>query len=159
MKITVIGVGQSLRGDDAVGLEAVRRWQEKYPETAKLPEVQVDLQEVPGLALLDVLDGSEAAILVDAVKSLSAPGTLHRSSLEQLSSFTTDTKSAHGWGVAETLQLDRLLNPSSKDIPIRLIGIEAGQLQMGGGLSEAVVRVLPQVCEAIQEEVQRFLRT
>ncbi len=37
MKIAVIGIGQSLRGDDAAGLEAVRQWQEKYPKTAKPP--------------------------------------------------------------------------------------------------------------------------
>ena len=157
MKIAVIGIGQSLRGDDAVGLEAVRQWQEQYPETAELPGLNVHIQEIPGLGLLDLLDGSEAAILVDAVKSSAVPGTLYRLSSEQLSSFSIDTKSAHGWGVAETLQLDRLLNPAKHDIPIRLIGIEAGQLQLGAGLSEAVQQVLPKVCEAIQEELQTLL--
>ena len=158
MRIAVIGIGQSLRGDDAVGLEAVRQWQEKYPETSSLPELQVDLQETPGLALLDLLDGSEAAVLIDAVKSSAVPGTLHRLGLEQLSSFATDSKSAHGWGVAETLQLDRLLNPSRQNIPVRLIGVEAEQLQMGRGLSDRVEKVLPQVCEAIQKEVQTLLK-
>ncbi len=109
------------------------------------------------MALLDLLDGSEAAVLVDAVKSSSVPGTLYRLSVEQLSSFATDSKSAHGWGVAETLQLDRLLNPSRQNIPIRLIGVEAEQLQMGSGLSDRVKKVLPQVCEAIQKEVQTLL--
>ncbi len=157
MKIAVIGIGQSLRGDDAVGPVAVCRWQEKYPETANLPGLQVDVGEIPGLALLDLLDGPEAAILVDAVKISSAPGTLYRLSLEQLSSFTTDSKSAHGWGVAETLQLYRMLNPLRQNIPIRLIGVEAEQLEMGSGLSETVVQVLPQVCDAIQEEVRTLL--
>lgn len=154
MRIAVIGIGQSLRGDDAVGLEAVRQWQAAYPETANLPNVKVDVQELPGLALLDLLNGSDAAILVDAVKSSSPPGTIHRLDIDQLASFRSDSKSAHGWGVAETLQLDRLLNPLSRKIPIRLIGVEAEQFELGKGLSEVVTNVLPQVCKIIQEEIQ-----
>jgi hydrogenase maturation protease len=157
MKIAVIGIGQSLRGDDAVGLTAVRQWQEKYPETASLPGLQVELMEIPGLALLDLINGSDAAILVDAVKSSFDAGTLHRLSMEQLSSFTSESKSSHGWGVSETLQLNHLLNPSSLNIPIRLIGVEAEQFQMGNGLSDTVERVIPLVCEAIQDEVEALI--
>jgi hydrogenase maturation protease len=158
MKIAVIGIGQSLRGDDAVGLEAVRLWQGRYPETANLPGLRVEVTEIPGLALLDLLEGSEAAVLVDAVRSSATPGTLHRLSLDQLSSFTADSKSAHGWGVAETLQMDRLLNPSRQNIPIRVIGIEAEQILMGGSLSATIDQVLPKVCEIIDEEVRTLLK-
>jgi hydrogenase maturation protease len=157
MKIAVIGIGQSMRGDDAAGLEAVRLWQEKYPETANLPGVRVEVSENPGLALLDLLDGSDAVVLVDAVSSTTKPGTLHRLSLDRLSSFTADSKSAHGWGVAETLQMDQLLNPTRQIIPIRVIGIEAEQFQMGRGLSAAIDQVLPNVCEVIDEEVRTFI--
>ena len=157
MKIAVIGIGQSLRGDDAVGLEAVRQWQESYPDTANRPEIKVNVSELPGLALLELLDESEAAVLVDAVKCYSVPGTIHTLLPEQLSAFTTDTKSAHGWGVAETLQLDRMLNPDRPTIPIQLIGVEAGQMEMGSGLSKTLEQALPRVCEAIQKEVQILL--
>ncbi len=49
-KVAVIGIGQSLRGDDAAGLIAVRQWQEKYPQTASRPEVRIETDELPGLA-------------------------------------------------------------------------------------------------------------
>ena len=159
MKIAVIGIGQSLRGDDSVGLNAVRQWQEKYPETAGLSELYVDVMENPGLALLDLINDSEATILVDAVKSNFPAGTLHRLNLDQLSSFTSDSKSAHGWGVSETLQLNRELYPSDQNIPIRLIGIEGEQFQIGSGLSRTIDMILPLICETIQEEVQTFLRS
>jgi hydrogenase maturation protease len=157
MKIAVIGVGQSLRGDDAVGLVAVRQWRKKYPETANRSDIRVDVSELPGLALLDLLDGSEAAILVDAVKGYSVPGTIHYLRSEQLSSFTSDAKSAHGWGVADTLRLDQILNPSRYIIPIQLIGVEIEQIQMGIELSKTVEQALPRVCEAIQNEIQTLL--
>ena len=157
MKIAVIGIGQSLRGDDAAGLEAVRRWQEQFPETARRPEVYVELNELPGLALLDELEGCDAGILVDAVQSYAGPGTLHRLNPEQLSAFGSDAKSAHGWGVAETLQLGRQLNPERPQIPVRVIGIEASQLSVGVGLSQEVTEALPMACQAIQDEVEKLL--
>ena len=81
-KVAVIGIGQSLRGDDAAGLEAIRQWQEKFPETASRPEVRVEASELPGFALLDMLEDVDAAILVDAVQSSAQPGTIHRLSRE-----------------------------------------------------------------------------
>ncbi len=158
MKIAVIGIGQSLRGDDAAGVEAVRRWQTTYPETAYRPEVRVELSELPGLALLDLLDGVEAAILVDSVQSSGFPGSMYSFNLEQLSAFPMDSKSAHGWGVAETLNLDRILNPARRAMRIRLIGIEADDLRMGTGLSRAVEKGLPLACKAIEDQVQALLQ-
>jgi hydrogenase maturation protease len=153
--VAVIGIGQSLRGDDAAGLESIRQWREKYPETASRPEVQVEASELPGLALLDMIKDVDAAILVDAVQSSALPGSIHRLNENNLSSFTSDAKSAHGWGVAETLGMGRLLG--GKDIPIRLIGIEAGQMTLGRGMSEAVQDSIPAVCKVIQEEIESFV--
>src|SRR5689334_15543821 len=107
--IAVIGIGQSLRGDDAVGLEAIQQWREKFPETASRPEVRIEASELPGLALLDTLSNIESAILVDAVHSSAQPGTIYRLNENELASFTSDSKSAHGWGVAETLRLGHQL--------------------------------------------------
>src|SRR5512142_676272 len=107
-KVAVVGIGQGLRGDDAAGLEAVRRWQEKFPETASRPEVRVEMNELPGLALLGLIEDAEAAVLVDAVQSSALPGTIHLLKQEELSAFASHAKTAHGWGVAETLDLGRL---------------------------------------------------
>src|SRR5512142_1104173 len=115
MKVTVIGIGQSMRGDDAAGLEAVRRWQLGYPATATRPGVQVQYAELPGLALLDMLEGFDAAVLVDALQSAAPAGTVHRLALDELDSFSNGAKSAHGWGVAETLQLGHQLGTLNPD--------------------------------------------
>ena len=155
-KIAVIGIGQSLRGDDAAGLEAVRQWKEKFPETANRPEVQVVASELPGLALLDVLFKVHAAILVDAIQGSDKPGTVHRLSENELASFTSDSKSAHGWGVAETLQLgSQLMSTRPK---IRIVGITSEQANIGADLSDAVKDSMPRVCEAIEEEVNKLLK-
>lgn len=147
--VTVIGIGQSFRGDDAAGLEAVRRWREQFNETASRPEVQVEVCELPGLGLLDLFEGADSVLLVDAVQSGAAVGTIHQIGPGKLAAFAADSTSAHGWGVAETLELARQLGlplPSS----IHLIGIEAGQMEIGAGLSAEVEAALPEVCQAIE---------
>jgi len=154
-KVAVIGIGQSLRGDDAVGLEAVRQWREKFPETANRPEVQLEASELPGLALLDMLEDIDAAILVDTVQSENPPGTIRRLGEGELASFTSDSKSAHGWGVAETLHLGKQLS-NSKSL-IRIIGIEAGQVETGSRMSKAIEDAIPEVCRVIEAEIHELL--
>jgi hydrogenase maturation protease len=153
--IAVVGIGQSLRGDDAAGLEAVRLWRVKFPETAGRPEIQIEASELPGLTLMDMLSDVDAAIFVDAVQSSARPGTIHRLGEAELASFMADSKSAHGWGVAETLRLRSQLTDAK--INIRIIGIEAEQMELGAGLSKAVENAIPVVCEALEEEVNNLL--
>jgi hydrogenase maturation protease len=155
MKIVLIGIGQSLRGDDAAGLEAVRLWQAQYPQGAD--KLQVEIPELPGLSLLDRLDGMEAAILVDAVHSLDTPGTLYRLGPEELAAFSTDAQSAHGWGVAETLALGTSLYPELARCRISLIGIAGSDFSMGAGLSPSVQAALTKAADMIEKEVQSML--
>ena len=155
MNILVLGLGQSLRGDDAAGLEAVQAWQSAYPGTAQ--KVHILLAELPGLGLLDLLDGMEAIILVDSVHGSSEPGKLHRVAPEKLDSFTPGSATAHGWGVAETLHLGRMLYPELNRYRITLIGIEAASFEMGAGLSQPVQAALPEAARLIEKEVQDML--
>ncbi len=156
MRVTVIGIGQTLRGDDAAGTEAVRLWETTYPHTALRDDVSVQISELPGLALLDMLDGFDAAVIVDAVESGGKPGKIHRLSPEELAAFTAGSKSAHGWGVAETLELGCQLNPA-RQMRLRLVGIEAGQMELGKPMSQAVQGALEAASRAIEAEVQALL--
>ncbi len=157
-RIIVVGIGQSLRGDDAAGLQAVRQWQESFPETASRPEVRVETLELPGLDLLAYLDGMDEAVLVDAVQSPALAGTLIRFKLNDASSFTPNTRSAHGWGVAETLQLGYTLYPSLAKCRMILIGLTGKDFEMGAKLSPEVEAALPETAKMIHREVMRLLR-
>lgn len=151
--IKIIGIGQSLRGDDAAGLEAVKLWGETRQSKVNQPTIQVELLELPGVGLLDHLVGVRMAILVDAVRSsnLAKPGTLYIITESQLEAFTGGSGSAHGWGVAETLTLGRKLMPSSLPAKLFLVGIEAGQLDLGEKLSPEVEAALPEVTRLIEQ--------
>jgi hydrogenase maturation protease len=157
MRVTVIGIGQSMRGDDAAGIEAVRRWERVHAESATRPDITVQYGELPGLGLLDLLEGFDAAVIVDALESTAVGGTVFRLGPDELEAFGTGAKSAHGWGVAETLQMGQQLNRDRQQIRIRLVGIAAEHLELGTSLSDPVEKAMPAACEAIEAEVQDLL--
>src|SRR5689334_17923972 len=134
--ITVIGIGQTLRGDDAAGPEAVQLWQKSFTETASHARLRIQHADMPGLELIDLLANADAVLLVDAVQSGAEPGKLHLVTPQQVTPGTGDG-SSHSWGVAETLALASELHyplPSQ----IMILGIEAASFQMGAPLSKAV---------------------
>jgi hydrogenase maturation protease len=155
MNVLVLGIGQSLRGDDAAGLETVQLWQAQHPDTAT--QVQVELFELPGLDMLEFLEGMDAAILVDAVQSSGSVGSVICLGPDELSSFTPETGSAHGWGVAESLILGRSLYPSLVKCRITLIGIVGKDFSMGSGLSLGVRAAMEKAADKIEMEIQKNL--
>ncbi len=134
-KTVILGIGQSLRGDDGGGLAAVKRWQALFPAQAAYLDLSVVLLELPGLALLDYLDGAEQALLVDAVHSGITPGSVKLVNEADLVEFGQGSGSAHGWGVAETLALGRRLQPEKMPARVDILGIEAGEVDLGDQLS------------------------
>jgi hydrogenase maturation protease len=157
--LVAIGVGQSLRGDDAVGPVVVEAWAAQYPETAQGPRIRVELCSLPGLALLDFLSGCEMAILVDAVLGGPSvvPGSLLLFNPEELEAFTPASGSAHGWGVAETLKLAKALK--REDIPskIKVLGIAAAQVELGAEMSPEVREAIPAAVDKMQEIIVEML--
>jgi len=151
-KFVIVGIGQALRGDDAAGLEAVRLWRKNFPATAADPRLRIEEAGMPGLELIDLLANVDGALLVDAVQSGVAPGTLHLVKPEQIVSFDTGSGSAHGWGVAETLGLARELRYALPE-QIVILGIEAVSFAMGEPMSPQVAQSLTKAAEMIEERI------
>jgi hydrogenase maturation protease len=155
MNITLIGLGQSLRGDDGVGPEAVRRWSMDNPQTASDPSIRIVISETPELNLLDLIQDSDVAILVDAADSGDPAGTVRvRSGLPEAGA-TPAEKTAHGFGVAETIALAGKIGGR---LPSRFvfIGVEGSGWEPGKDLSEPVRRALPDAVQEIQNQIVRW---
>lgn len=152
--VAVIGLGQELRADDAVGLEVLRRWQQQYPQTAASPSLRVEISPLPGLQLLDLFEGADAVVLVDALQSGRPPGTILHLDHDALAAFQ-GSPSAHGWGVAETLALAEQLGVVLPDITI--LAIEGESVSMGSGMSPAVEAALPEVVQRLQALIMQRL--
>ena len=156
--LVVIGVGQTMRGDDAVGVIAVESWLTQYPDTANLPEVQVKISELPGLNLLELLSGAKFALIVDAVQSGRPAGEIHILDEQAISAFEPGTGSVHGWGVAETIQLGHKLGRADLHRSLMIIGITAQQFEIGSSLSPEIMENLPNIIDEIENQVRAALQ-
>jgi hydrogenase maturation protease len=157
MSIVVVGVGQTLRGDDAVGVLAVQAWQDSFPTTASRSEVRAEITELPGLSLLESLSGAENGIIVDAVNSGRPAGEIYVLDEEVLSAFEGGSGFAHGWGVAETIQLGRNLRRDDLPPRIWIIGVEANQFEIGEPLSPEISENMPAIASTIDRLVNKLL--
>jgi hydrogenase maturation protease len=148
--IRVIGVGNVWRGDDAVGLLVARRLRERLG-----PSVEVIEAEGDGLALLDLIEGIDHVILIDAVKGVGQPGATVRLDLSAESRWGTVAPcSTHAIGVADAIDLARALGRLPKQII--LYGIEIESVDAGASLSGSVCEGLDAVVEQVIQEVERM---
>jgi hydrogenase maturation protease len=144
--IRIIGLGNEFRGDDAVGLLAARRLRGVLGDRAEVVEAGV-----AGVELLEVMKGAGAVLLIDAVRSGQAPGTIHR--LDASAGPIAPElfpRSTHTIGVGEALELARTLGI----LPNKVIvyGIEAGDTEAGHPLSPQVGHALNEIIELVRRE-------
>lgn len=158
-RILVAGVGNSWRGDDAVGLEVAAALQARLGE-AHHRGVRVLATEAEQSSLLDEWEGCEAALIVDAVHSAgaaaTAPGTIHRVDLNaEIVPHAVLQGSTHHFSLGDTIELARAL----KRLPATALffGIEGANYAPGEDLSPAVAAAMPALVEEIVEKVDELL--
>ncbi len=142
--IVVIGVGNEMRGDDALGLHAVRALLQ-HP----VPGVTYMQQSGEGASLIEVWRGCRAAIIVDAFSSGSVAGMIHLLdvSITEISPRLF-ASSSHSFGVAQAIELSRRLHLLPRTSI--LCGIEGASFLGGKGLSDPVREHLPALLDAVQ---------
>jgi hydrogenase maturation protease len=147
--IRIIGIGNLFRGDDAVGLLAARRLREGLDSSVEILEAEGD-----GLALLDLMEGADQVVLIDAVKGVGQPGATVRLDLSVESRWgTLGPCSTHAMGIAEAIDLARVLGRLPKQVI--LYGIEVESLESGAALSESVCGGLDRVIEQVLKDIER----
>lgn len=147
-KTLVIGLGNPLVSDDSVGLRVVEQLK---PLLAGRPEVEVSEDYWGGLRLMERMIGYRRAIVVDAICTGAAPGTIHH--LTTASIATQKSSSAHDVSLPTALAFGRHAGaqlPADEDV--RLIGIEAEDLiNFSEQCTPAVAAAIPR---AVREVIQ-----
>lgn len=146
-RVAVIGIGNVLTGDDAIGPSVVRTFEAQWT----VPEaVQVLDAGTPGLDLTAYIAGLEGVIFVDAVKAQGVPGTLRTlDRAELLRPSPALTLSPHQPGVREALLTAEFMGVTPARV--RLIGVVPGVMDQGIGLSPAVHAALPAAVAAVAQ--------
>lgn len=148
--VLVIGVGNELRGDDAAGVQVARRVRSRLGSVG----IEVEEEQNDPTALLERWQGREAVVLVDAVRG--RPGAIHRLDASQrpLPHGLRRSASSHAVGVDEAIELGRALGK----LPARVIVYAVGgrHFQAGGGLSDELAAVLPELTDRVLAEALRL---
>lgn len=151
-KTLVLGLGNDILTDDAVGLKVVRELRECLAGQAT-----VDVRETMemGLALLDFIVGYRALVLVDSIQTgKAAPGVLHEIDGTDLKQLPGPTP--HFLGVGETLALGRQLGLPMPTV-VRIFAIEVEDpFTLGEQLTPVLQAALPRIIQRVLAVVEEL---
>jgi hydrogenase maturation protease len=119
MKKVVLGIGNSIIGDDGVAFHVIEALQENPPPG----DVTLTANDVSGLAILDLIADYDEVIIVDAIQTVNGiPGEIYRLALDDFR-VTKHTISPHDVDLPTALEIGKILkiNLPSK---ISIIAIE-----------------------------------
>lgn len=124
-RTVVIGVGSD-NGFDCLGWKVIAELQRRSPnEPALLSDsVELALNRRLGAPLLEQIEGRRRGIIVDAIESGAAPGTVVRQRVDDCLRAGVEV-SSHGFGLAQTLIVGRALGELPDELVI--IGLEVPQ--------------------------------
>lgn len=146
MKTLILGMGNDLLSDDAVGLKVARRLR----QTIQDPDVQVRETSLASLELLDLLVGFDQAIIVDAIKTRTGKvGDVHVLSLSELTNGSAPT-SLHHVDLPTVLALGRLLGVKMPE-HVRIIAVEVKDVStFGEGCCPEVEAAIPRIISLLR---------
>jgi hydrogenase maturation protease len=149
MRIGLLGIGNVLMGDDALGPYVVKLLDAGW----ELPAgVEVAELGTPGADLSLHLEGLDAAVVVDTVKLPGEPGEIRLLGKAQLlSKRPLLPASPHEPGLREALFALEFTGGAPPDV--RLVGVIPASVELGVGLSPRVRAALPGALDAVLREL------
>lgn len=141
MRAAVAVLGSRWRGDDAVGPLVGDRLRERGVEV-------VDCGDEP-TRLIERIDGLDLVVVVDAVRSHAAPGTVHVVHGEAEGALPRDPglASTHALAVTDALALAEALGRAPRRVV--LVGVEGRAFGMGDPLTPEVEAALDAAAETV----------
>jgi hydrogenase maturation protease len=150
--VLVLGLGNDILCDDAIGLRVVRRVGELL-EPADAPVISVTETEEMGLCLLDHIVGRRDLVLVDSIQTgKSPPGHLHEICADDLKRLVGSPP--HFLGIGETLALGRQLGLAMPE-RVRILAIEVAEPHL---LSTAMTPALEAALPALADRTLAVAR-
>ena len=149
-RIKVLGIGSPF-GDDQAGWSVATELSRQLANHSHIaPYVLIECHDRPGVRLIELISGFDTIFIIDAVKSGSEIGTVHRFQKDALLD-SGQRFSTHGISILQALQLASVLN----ELPENLLfyGIEINAITLDDTLSPPVVRAIAEVTHHLLDEL------
>jgi hydrogenase maturation protease len=149
----LIGLGNPDRGDDGVGIEVARR-------VAEMGWPGVEVLAVPDpSALLDTWAGAGRVVVVDAMTSGRAPGSVVSLDVTEgvLPAGGWAAGGTHALGLAAAIELSRVLGRLPRSLVVVGVEVDAAHATAaeGSGLSAEVLAAVGPAVDAVLRELRR----
>ena len=150
MSVLIIGIGNEYRSDDAVGLKIADSL-----SNLEIANCNIQRSSGEGIALINLWEDYENVILIDAVKSGSKNGTIHKIDLskEDLQPEYFQT-SSHLFALPEAVQLAKTLNKLPNTMLV--YGIEGTNFDYGIELSPEVQKAKTKLIQLIKTDIDKI---
>jgi len=151
----VLGMGNTLVSDDGAGIVIARRVKNCY--RCNTTGYHVDIIETceSGPALMLLLNGYDAAVIIDSIKTAGGvPGDIHILDLDSMSE-TRNTVSPHSMNLFTAVELGRRLGLK---MPVRLhiVAVEAEDtVTVREQLTDAVEKAMPEAVKAVLKLIDK----
>lgn len=155
-RIAIIGLGNPLRRDDAVGLLILWYLQENKKELLKT----IDLIDggTSGMKLLHLLKNYETVLLIDAVDFKGLPGEIKKFTIDEIQNQKIQVfLSTHEPDLLTVYALLQELH----EAPVQLVifGIQPKDISYGTNLSPEIQTILPSLQKQIFMEIQSLTKS
>ena len=150
-RVTIIGMGNRLRGDDAAGPLVVETLAGKdLPEGIAVAQAPED-----PVRLIDMLADTDAAVFVDAADMEADPGTVKVFRRDEDWTAIQPLSSVHSVGIQQLLPMARRLGVTA---PVVLVAVQAADWEFGREPTPAIMdhleelgqTALKEACDALE---------
>lgn len=152
MSILVIGMGNILKGDDGLGVYALRALAEDPPAGAELLELGTSLSDC-----FSVIEGYDVIVALDAVMAGGTPGSLYRLSRRELVRAGHGGLSLHECELLDALDLAALRgrHPVLHVAGMEPLNVTAWSMELSAPVRENMARYLTMIRNDVREFAER----
>jgi hydrogenase maturation protease len=149
-EIAIIGLGNTLRRDDGIGIHVLALLEEKLKEFAKISFLNFG---IASFGLINTISDFKEVILIDAIDAGLSPATLRIFKIQDALLGLKDKKiSSHELSLADLLHLYSTLGLSTE---VHIAGIQVKDTSYGLEMSKELERAKVTVAD----EISVFIRT
>jgi len=152
VKTLILGFGNPILTDDAVGIRIAEELQEEFPD------ITVEATSEAGLSILDEVTGYDKLVIIDSIKTgKGKPGELYKLTLEDLQP-RSDFSSSHGLDIATAFKLGEMLGyPLPREVSIYAVEVK-DNTTFGEEFTPEIEKSIPLIIRRIVKE-ERLCQT
>lgn len=148
MRAVVLGVGNTIRADEGIGVRVVEALEREYA----LPDGVVAIDAgTSSMEMLEDISDLDFLLVIDAVNDGKLPGSLIRLSGDDVPVFFRRNLSPHGIGLSDVLAALELLGKTPKETIV--LGLQPVTMELSLDMSAQAAACVPQLVAQVVEEL------